>query len=329
MRRVGGTVRMRVALSDGETLAVESPKAAIDALAVGPGDAVTVDLGAARVFAQAIEALRAAADAPGATPRPLPSREDAAAVVDRAGAVLFPEYRSTGTGGDHDGAAELQALADRVRALVAADLHARGTRPGDAATCPDCAPRAERIVVELVARVPEIRAVLDGDLRAALEADPAAHSPAEVALCYPGFRAITVHRLAHALWDAGARLASRLIAEEAHTRTGVDLHPGATIGPRFFIDHGTGVVVGETAVIGADVRIHQGVTLGGAPASGPRRHPKLEDGVVINANAAIVGPVVIGRGAVVPGNAWVTGDVPAGATEVGGNAGDPLRTSGR
>jgi serine O-acetyltransferase len=312
MRRVGGTVRVRVALPDGETLAVESPKAAIDALAVGPGDAVAVDLGAARVFAQAIEALRAAGDAPGGKARPLPSRQDAAAVVDRAGAVLFPEYRSTGAGGDHDGSAELRALADRVRALVAADLHAGCARPGDAAACSDCAPRAERIVVEMVAQVPEIRAILDGDLRAALESDPAAHSPAEVALCYPGFRAITVHRLAHMLWDSGARLAARLIAEEAHTRTGVDLHPGATIGPRFFIDHGTGVVVGETAVIGADVRLHQGVTLGGAPTSGSRRHPKLEDGVVINANAAIVGPVVIGRGAVVPGNAWITGDVPAG-----------------
>ncbi len=317
MRRVGGTVRMRVALPGGETLAVESPKAAIDALAVGPGDAVAVDLGAARVFAQAIEALRAAADTPGATPRPLPSREDAAAVVEGAGTVLFPEYRSTGTGSDQDGAVALRALADRVRALVAADLHAECARPGHAAACADCGPRAEHIVIELVARVPEMRAVIDGDLHAALAADPAAHSPAEVALCYPGFRAITVHRLAHTLWDAGARLAARLIAEEAHTRTGVDLHPGAAIGPRFFIDHGTGVVVGETAVIGADVRIHQGVTLGGAAASGPRRHPKLEDGVVINANAAIVGPVVIGRGAVVPGNAWVTGDVPAGATEVG------------
>ncbi len=318
MRRVGGTVRMRVALPDGETLAVESPKAAVDALALGPGDAVAVDLGAARVFAQALDALRAAADAPGATSHALPNREDAGAVVDRAGAVLFPEYRSTGADGDRDGGEELRALADRVRALVVADLHVVCARPGAAAACADCAPRAEGIVVELVARVPEIRAVLDSDLWAALKADPAAHSPAEVALCYPGFRAITVHRLAHALWHAGARLAARLIAEEAHTRTGVDLHPGATIGPRFFIDHGTGVVVGETAVIGADVRLHQGVTLGGAAATGPRRHPKLEDGVVINANAAIVGAVVIGRGAVVPGNSWITTDVPADPTASAG-----------
>jgi sulfate transport system ATP-binding protein len=318
MRRVGGTVRMRVTLPDGETLAVESPKAAIDALAVGPGDSVAVDLGAARVFAQAIEALRAVADAPGAKTRPLPSRQDAAAVVDRAGAVLFPEFRSTASVVDSDGVAELEALAGRMRALVAADLHAECARSGDGAACSDCSPQAERIVVELVARVPEIRAVLDGDLQAALDSDPAAHSPAEVALCYPGFRAITIHRLAHALWDAGARLAARLIAEEAHTRTGVDLHPGATIGLRFFIDHGTGVVVGETAEIGADVRLHQGVTLGGAASTGPRRHPKIEDGVVINANAAIVGPVVIGRGAVVPGNAWITRDVPAGASAWGG-----------
>lgn len=170
--------------------------------------------------------------------------------------------------------------------------------------------------------LPEIRRLLDRDVEAAFQGDPAAHSVDEVLLCYPGIHAMIHHRLAHELYLLGVPLLARLVAELAHTRTGIDIHPGAHIGPGLFIDHGTGVVIGETAVIGERVRIYQAVTLGarsfpvdgsGQLKKGLPRHPVVEDGVVIYAGATVLGRITIGRDSTIGGNVWLTRSVPPGS----------------
>jgi serine O-acetyltransferase len=169
--------------------------------------------------------------------------------------------------------------------------------------------------------LPAIRRLLDSDVLAAYQGDPAARSVDEVLLCYPGILAMIHHRLAHRLYQLGLPLLARIVAELAHSETGIDIHPGAQIGPGFFIDHGTGVVIGETAVIGQRVRVYQAVTLGakrfptdaeGHLQKGLPRHPVVQDDVVIYAGATILGRVTLGRGAVIGGNVWLTHDVPAG-----------------
>jgi serine O-acetyltransferase len=193
--------------------------------------------------------------------------------------------------------------------------------------CADCTRRADAIVDGFIAHLPELRAQIRADLHAAYESDPAATGIDEILLCYPGTYAITVYRIAHALLGHGAVVVPRMMTELAHRRTGIDIHPGADIGASFFIDHGTGVVIGETTLIGNRVRIYQGVTLGALtvpqgqqrPEGSKRRHPTLEDDVVIYANATILGgDTIIGKGAVVGGNAFVTASVPAGAKISGG-----------
>ena len=168
-------------------------------------------------------------------------------------------------------------------------------------------------------RLPETRGVLVSDLRAAFVGDPAATNFPEILIGYPGMTAVIHHRIAHVLHGLGAKLVARLIAEIAHTKTGIDIHPGASIGPSFFIDHGTGVVIGETAIIGERVRIYQAVTLGarhfptdheGKVVKGAARHPVVEDDVIIYAGATILGRIVIGRGSTIGGNVWLTDDVP-------------------
>jgi serine O-acetyltransferase len=167
--------------------------------------------------------------------------------------------------------------------------------------------------------LPAVRGLLISDLRAAFVGDPAARNFPEILIGYPGMTAIIHHRLAHILHRLNARLVARLIAEIAHTRTGIDIHPGASIGSSFFIDHGTGVVIGETAIIGDNVRIYQAVTLGarhfptddeGKLIKGDARHPIVEDDVVIYAGATILGRIKIGRGSTIGGNIWLTQDVP-------------------
>lgn len=181
---------------------------------------------------------------------------------------------------------------------------------------------ALHIVRDFGHALPHIRELLDSDVTAAFEGDPAARSVDEVLLCYPGIEAMIHHRLAHRLYALGVPLLARLVAELAHAQTGIDIHPGATIGAGFFIDHGTGVVIGETAVIGQRVRVYQAVTLGaksfptdadGHPVKGLPRHPFVEDDVVIYAGATVLGRVTIGKGASIGGNVWVTHDVAAGA----------------
>ncbi len=169
--------------------------------------------------------------------------------------------------------------------------------------------------------LPGIRSLLDSDVIAAYRGDPAAHSVDEVLLCYPGTLAMIHHRIAHQLHLLGVPLLARIVAELAHGQTGIDIHPGASIGAGFFIDHGTGVVIGETAVIGERVRIYQAVTLGarrfpvdaqGKLQKGIPRHPIVEDDVVIYAGATVLGRITIGRGAIISGNVWVTFDVAPG-----------------
>jgi serine O-acetyltransferase len=182
--------------------------------------------------------------------------------------------------------------------------------------------QAVQIVQRFAADLPAVRAELDRDMEAAYRGDPAAHSVDEVLLCYPGAIAIIHHRLAHRLYGLGAPMVARMLSEIAHSETGIDIHPGATIGSEFFIDHGTGVVIGETAVIGNRVRLYQAVTLGarsfpvgpqGELQKGNARHPIVEDDVVIYAGATILGRVTIGRGSTIGGNVWLTRSVPPGS----------------
>jgi serine O-acetyltransferase len=172
----------------------------------------------------------------------------------------------------------------------------------------------DRAIGLFAARLPAIRRLLDTDVEAGYAADPAARSVDEVLLAYPSLTAVIHHRIAHLLYRLGAPLVARVIAEIAHERTGIDIHPGATIGRSFFIDHGTGVVIGETAIIGDRVRLYQGVTLGGDPDVDGRhdvpRHPIIGDDVVIHANASIIGRVTIGAGSRIGGNVWLRTDVP-------------------
>ncbi|MFZ3120859.1 MAG: serine O-acetyltransferase EpsC, partial [Variovorax sp.] len=183
--------------------------------------------------------------------------------------------------------------------------------------------RATAAVRAFGASLPQIRRLLDSDVLAAYQGDPAARSVDEVLLCYPGVLAMIHHRLAHRLYQLGLPLLARIVAELAHGQTGIDIHPGATIGAGFFMDHGTGVVIGETAVIGERVRVYQAVTLGakrfplgadGHLQKGLPRHPIVEDDVVIYAGATILGRVTLGAGATIGGNVWVTDDVPPGAS---------------
>lgn len=182
--------------------------------------------------------------------------------------------------------------------------------------------QAVQIVREFAARLPAVRRLLDSDVLAAYKGDPAARSVDEVLICYPGVLAIIHHRLAHELYRLGLPLLARMVAEQAHTQTGIDIHPGASIGEGFFIDHGTGVVIGETAVIGQRVRLYQAVTLGakrfetddeGALLKGTPRHPIIEDDVVIYAGATVLGRITIGKGSSIGGNVWLTRSVPPGS----------------
>ena len=186
--------------------------------------------------------------------------------------------------------------------------------------CLRCDQRAEQVTRHVMLRLPTIRALLETDAWAAFHGDPAATSPDEAVFCYPGMTAITFHRIAHEIHSLGVPLVPRMVSEFSHDETGIDIHPGAQIGASFFIDHGTGVVIGETCAIGERVRIYQGVTLGartfpldeqGRPIKGVPRHPIVEDDVVIYAGATILGRVTIGRGSTVGGNVWITRSLPA------------------
>jgi serine O-acetyltransferase len=187
-------------------------------------------------------------------------------------------------------------------------------------TCHECEERADAVVRGLVEKLPQIRAALHTDVQAAYDGDPAAKSLEEILLCYPSVEALSIHRIAHELYRAGVPLLPRVMAEYAHQMTGIDIHPGATIGNYFFIDHGTGVVIGETCTIGEHVKLYMGVTLGarsfqldehGNPVKGIKRHPDIEDNVIIYSNATILGgDTRIGHDSIIGGNVWLTRSVP-------------------
>ncbi|MBN1771220.1 MAG: serine acetyltransferase [Deltaproteobacteria bacterium] len=254
----------------------------------------------------------------------LPSGEVVVRVVDLLRSVLFPGYFGVSEVTAHNRCYHVGATLDRVQKTLQEQIW-RGLcfacdRSQDC--CTDCEVRARDVTRSFLARLPEVRRLLATDVRAGFEGDPAATSPDEVIFCYPGLTAICAQRLAHELHLLEVPIIPRMITEHAHSLTGIDIHPGATIGERFFIDHGTGVVIGETTVIGRNVRLYQGVTLGarsfpldaeGNPVKGVPRHPVVEDDVIIYSGATILGRVTIGKGAVVGGNVWLTSSVPAGA----------------
>ncbi|MDR1510090.1 MAG: hypothetical protein LBS53_10660 [Synergistaceae bacterium] len=188
--------------------------------------------------------------------------------------------------------------------------------------CEHCEDTAFDMASDFIKRVPVIRDLLDSDVLAAYEGDPAAKSKAETIFCYPSIHTMTNHRVAHELYNLSVPVIPRIISEMAHSRTGIDIHPGAAIGEEFFIDHGTGVVIGETAIIGNRCRLYQGVTLGalsfpkdgdGNPIKGLPRHPVLGDRITVYAGATILGRVTIGSDSIIGGNVWITSDVPPGS----------------
>lgn len=256
--------------------------------------------------------------------REFPSREALARVVEQLCAALFPmrlgpadlrqECEDFYVGHTLDAA--LHLLLEQVRLELGYQARHAGEDEDRARG------RAAGLVRAFAATLPETRAVLDTDVEAAFRGDPAARSVDEIVLCYPGIHAVIYYRIAHRLYELGVPLLARIVSELAHSATGIDIHPGARIGNSFFIDHGTGVVIGETAVIGNRVRLYQAVTLGakrfevgegGGLAKGLPRHPVLEDDVVVYAGATILGRIVIGAGSSIGGNVWLTHSVPPGS----------------
>ncbi|MDG0831822.1 serine acetyltransferase [Pelomonas saccharophila] len=277
---------------------------------------------------QVVDALRGArqrwrhAHRRGGDGRELPSRELLAAMVQALSGALFPMRLGPPTlqpeGEDHYVGHTLGAALTTLRQQAALELRHDARQRGQARPDGDAAELATRFLRTL----PRLRELLDSDVLAAYQGDPAARSVDEVLLCYPGLRALISHRIAHELYALGLPLIARVVAELAHAETGIDIHPGATIGPGCFIDHGTGVVIGETAILGRGVRIYQNVTLGaksiptdgdGHAVKGRPRHPIVEDEVVIYAGATVLGRVTIGRGAVIGGNVWLTRSVAPGS----------------
>ncbi len=267
--------------------------------------------------------LREAREHPAAARRccgdkePLPSRERLVHVVDALRSALFPAHfgpaELTADAVDHFVGYTLDRALHTLREQVRRGLIFAGAC-GDEARL-----RSEHIMQRFASELPAIHSLLQSDVTAAYAGDPAATSPDEAIFCYPGITAITHHRLAHALHRLGVPLIPRILSEISHAATGIDVHPGAQIGGSFFIDHGTGVVIGETSIIGERVRIYQGVTLGaksfpldenGNPKKGIPRHPVVEDDVVIYSGATILGRITIGRGSSIGGNVWLTRSVP-------------------
>jgi len=255
---------------------------------------------------------------------PLPSRDAVSHILDQLRATLFPFHFGKSVFGEtptryfiaHTLNEALQLLRHQVHRekwLLGVDLHLEETRIES---------QSHTTVQAFAEQLPELKKLLESDILAAYHGDPSAKNLDEVLFCYPGITAITYHRIAHALYCLDSPLLARIIAETGHSLTGIDIHPGASIGQGFFIDHGTGVVIGETSVIGDRVRIYQAVTLGaksfprdesGSLVKGQPRHPIIEDDVVIYSGATIPGRVTIGQGATIGGNVWLTRSVPPGS----------------
>ena len=252
----------------------------------------------------------------------LPSQQSVGRIVEDLQSLIFPGYRAEE---NLDLAGMRYAIGEKVMSLfraltaeVAKSLRYACRVVKDCDRSQDCRGEAEEIVGDLLDGVPEIRRRVSLDVEAADRGDPAARSREEVILAYPAVEAIMVHRIAHELWLREVALIPRMMSEYIHGKTGIDIHPGARIGDSFFIDHGTGVVIGETTVIGNCVKLYQGVTLGALSVqkelANRKRHPTIEDDVTIYAGATILGgSTVIGRGSIIGGNVWLTESVPPGS----------------
>jgi serine O-acetyltransferase len=256
--------------------------------------------------------------------REMPSREAIAQIIQGLCAALFPTHYGRPDLSDESIDYFVGNTLNSTLVLLAEQVRRGLLFVTDVDTQHDAkvADQAHAITREFASQLPGIRALLVSDLQAAYQGDPAATSVSEILLCYPGMTAIIYYRLAHALYKLGAPILARLISELAHASTGIDIHPGADIGGAFFIDHGTGVVIGETTVIGQGVRLYQAVTLGakrfptdedGHLLKGHARHPIVEDDVVIYAGATVLGRITIGKGSTIGGNVWLTQSVPPGS----------------
>jgi serine O-acetyltransferase len=271
---------------------------------------------------------------------PLPSPRAVGEAVSDLTSALFPRRfggarASSNEALDYFVGHTLGRALDALQTQVIRELAFTASLSSDGLVDADQTSRA--FVQEFADSLPTILEVLYTDVRAAYDGDPSAKSQDEVLLSFPGVRAIIHHRLAHALYKLDLPIIARIVAESSHSQTGIDIHPGAEIGRSFFIDHGTGVVIGETAIIGERVRLYQAVTLGakrfsvdesGALVKGEPRHPIVEDDVVIYAGATILGRVTIGRGSVIGGNVWLTRSVPAGSNIVQAQARSDVFDSG-
>jgi serine O-acetyltransferase len=267
---------------------------------------------------------------------PLPSGEVLQKIVDLARGIIFPGYygRScidTNTLKYHLGV-DTEQLYSLLVTQIQAGLSYSNTNENIIPSAEFVSPclshsemevrhQAELYAELFISKLPELRRVLATDVVAAFNGDPAAKNYGEIISCYPVIKELTVYRIAHELWNMNVPLIPRMLTEMGHSETGIDIHPGAQIGGYFTIDHGTGVVIGETCIIGKNVKLYQGVTLGaksfplddkGNPIKGIPRHPILEDDVIVYSNASILGRITIGKGAIIGGNVWVTQDVKAG-----------------
>jgi serine O-acetyltransferase len=257
------------------------------------------------------------------SPVAIPSHEKIIEIVQQARRILFPGYftktRLHAANFEYYIGKETTDLYEKVTEQITMAIRhdcRRNNLP-----CTNCEELSQEMTLAFIETLPEVTAILATDIRAALAGDPATESPDEVIFSYPGLLAISVFRLAHELFRLKVPIIPRIMTEYAHSLTGIDIHPGATIGESFFIDHGTGVVIGETTVIGRNVRLYQGVTLGalslprdaGTRMRHKKRHPTIEDDVIVYANTTILGgDTVIGEGAVIGGNIWLTESVEAG-----------------
>lgn len=252
---------------------------------------------------------------------PIPSVESVVRIINLLKEIIFPGYFSAGklnpVNLKYSIGQSVSILYDLLSGQISSSIRHDCIRYDQ--PCHDCAERGQEAALSLMEDIPALRKTLSKDVRATFDGDPAARSFDEIIFSYPGIHAITIYRVAHRLYELDIPILPRTMSEYAHSTTGIDIHPGATIGDRFVIDHGTGIVIGETTVIGNNVRIYQGVTLGahslpanaGNRLKGIRRHPTIEDDVIIYAGATILGgDTVIGRRSIVGGNVWLTESIP-------------------
>jgi serine O-acetyltransferase len=253
----------------------------------------------------------------------MPSQKEIIDIVEKARCILFPGYftkaKLHASNLEYYIGEQTTDLYDRVSEQIGTAIRHNCRRHN--LPCVSCEAQSHSKALAFIESLPRVAAILATDIRAALEGDPATESPDEVIFSYPGLFATLIYRLAHQLYLLEVPIIPRIMTEYAHSKTGIDIHPGATIGSNFFIDHGTGVVIGETTVIGKNVRLYQGVTLGalslprdaGESMRNKKRHPTIEDDVIIYANTTILGgETIIGEGSVIGGNIWLTASVPPG-----------------